>query len=130
MKYLLTFSLTIVLLSGCTSTTNTDQSNYPKPNNITTFEECAASGYEITTSFPNRCITPEGKTFIKNEIKTKVPANPNPSTPTQKICTDLCGDGLCQEIVCMGQGCPCPENTASCPKDCQKQNQPSTPALY
>jgi hypothetical protein len=34
------------------------------------------------------------------------------------VCVDLCGDGHCDEIVCMGEGCPCPETAASCPEDC------------
>jgi hypothetical protein len=34
------------------------------------------------------------------------------------ICEDLCGDGICQEIVCMAEGCPCPESSESCPQDC------------
>jgi hypothetical protein len=25
------------------------------------------------------------------------------------VCTDRCGDGICQRIVCMAVGCPCPE---------------------
>jgi len=39
--------------------------------------------------------------------------------PTVEGCKDLCGDGVCQEIVCMAIGCPCPETPASCPADCQ-----------
>jgi len=34
-------------------------------------------------------------------------------------CKDLCGDGICQEIVCMAIGCPCPETLTSCPTDCR-----------
>ncbi len=34
------------------------------------------------------------------------------------ICVDMCGDGVCQEMVCMGEGCPCPETAQSCPADC------------
>ncbi len=34
------------------------------------------------------------------------------------FCQDLCGDGICQEIVCEAIGCPCAETTESCPKDC------------
>jgi len=34
------------------------------------------------------------------------------------ICVDMCGDGVCQEIVCMGEGCPCPETAQNCPSDC------------
>jgi putative hemolysin len=36
----------------------------------------------------------------------------------EKLCKDLCGDGICQEIVCMAIGCPCPETKESCPIDC------------
>jgi putative hemolysin len=36
----------------------------------------------------------------------------------ERICKDLCGDGICQEIVCMAIGCPCPETKESCPIDC------------
>jgi len=36
-----------------------------------------------------------------------------------KSCKDLCGDGVCQEIVCMALGCPCSESKTSCPKDCK-----------
>lgn len=37
----------------------------------------------------------------------------------EKICRDLCGNGRCDEIVCMATGCPCPETRESCPRDCQ-----------
>jgi len=33
-------------------------------------------------------------------------------------CKDLCGDGTCQEIVCLGSTCPCSENNITCPTDC------------
>ncbi len=35
-------------------------------------------------------------------------------------CKDLCGDGACQEIVCMAVGCPCAESAATCPADCKQ----------
>ncbi|MEM7826813.1 MAG: DUF333 domain-containing protein [Candidatus Aenigmatarchaeota archaeon] len=37
-----------------------------------------------------------------------------------KGCENLCGDGICQRIVCMALGCPCPETAESCPQDCKK----------
>ncbi|HHD92004.1 MAG TPA: hypothetical protein ENL06_00010 [Candidatus Portnoybacteria bacterium] len=40
----------------------------------------------------------------------------------QKACKDLCGDGICQRVVCLSTGCPCPETPKSCPQDCQKDN--------
>jgi hypothetical protein len=36
-----------------------------------------------------------------------------------RACEDLCGDGTCQEIVCMAIGCPCPETPTTCPEDCE-----------
>ena len=39
----------------------------------------------------------------------------------ERFCKDLCGDGICQEIVCLAIGCPCAETKESCPEDCQKQ---------
>ncbi len=39
----------------------------------------------------------------------------------ERLCKDFCGDGICQEIVCMSIGCPCPESKESCPKDCEKK---------
>jgi len=39
----------------------------------------------------------------------------------EKVCKDFCGDGVCQEIVCLTVGCPCPETKESCPKDCEKR---------
>jgi len=35
-----------------------------------------------------------------------------------QICKDLCGDGICQEVVCLAEGCPCAESPQSCPEDC------------
>ncbi len=36
----------------------------------------------------------------------------------EPICVDMCGDGICQEIVCMAVGCPCAETPENCPQDC------------
>ncbi len=38
--------------------------------------------------------------------------------PTTNLCVNVCGNGTCQEIGCLGQGCPCIENSATCPQDC------------
>jgi len=38
----------------------------------------------------------------------------------ERFCKDLCGDGFCQEIVCMAIGCPCSETKDSCPEDCRE----------
>ncbi|HDP73448.1 MAG TPA: hypothetical protein ENN46_00620 [Candidatus Woesearchaeota archaeon] len=33
-------------------------------------------------------------------------------------CINMCGDSICQEVVCLSPGCPCPENETNCPEDC------------
>ena len=73
---------------------------------INDFEECVDAGYPIMESNPRQCETPDGKNFIEET------SNGN--------CKNLCGDGTCQEIVCMAIGCPCAENKSSCPQDCNK----------
>lgn len=35
-----------------------------------------------------------------------------------KLCIDKCGDGVCDEMVCMGVGCPCAETVNTCDEDC------------
>ncbi|MCS7123201.1 MAG: hypothetical protein RMJ17_01325 [Candidatus Aenigmarchaeota archaeon] len=35
-------------------------------------------------------------------------------------CKNLCGDGICQEIVCLAIGCPCPETSETCKEDCKE----------
>jgi len=50
------------------------------------------------------------------------------STEAPKIegCRNLCGDGICQEIVCMAIGCPCPETLQNCPQDCKVEGLPAS----
>lgn len=45
-------------------------------------------------------------------------------TGSEKVCKDMCGDGVCQEIVCMAVGCPCPETPETCPIDCKNNENP------
>ena len=42
-----------------------------------------------------------------------------PEEPREPVCKDKCGDGICQEIVCLAIGCPCAETRTSCPEDCK-----------
>ncbi len=52
------------------------------------------------------CETPDGMRYEE------------PPKDERLSCVDLCGDGICQEIVCMGIDCPCAENADGCPLDC------------
>ncbi|MEZ4754187.1 MAG: hypothetical protein R3A13_07750 [Bdellovibrionota bacterium] len=104
---------------------------------ISSFEECVAAGNRALKSYPGRCYLPDGTMFtqkIDNQkfeafktesIKTVQPpkASPNSSiensTNTDSACVNKCGDGECQEMVCMAVGCPCAETAESCKEDCQ-----------
>ncbi len=35
-----------------------------------------------------------------------------------RYCKDFCGDGECQEVVCLSTDCPCSETKQSCAEDC------------
>ena len=44
-------------------------------------------------------------------------------------CVDMCGDGICQEVVCLADGCPCQETRESCPVDCANSTENSTQCI-
>jgi len=74
---------------------------------VGSFEECAAAGYPVMESYPRQCKTPDGRIFVEEIM------------PSEAVCRDLCGDGVCQAVVCMAVGCPCPETKENCPQDCR-----------
>lgn len=39
-------------------------------------------------------------------------------TGNAPVCENYCGDGVCQEVTCQGELCPCIESVSSCPADC------------
>ena len=80
---------------------------------ITSFEDCVKAGYPIMRSLPPQCRTNEGLVFVDKAQLPKIPL------PGQRMCEDRCGDGSCDEMVCMAIGCPCPETQKSCPQDCK-----------
>ncbi len=98
-----------------------------KIKKISNFEQCGQAGYPILESYPAQCRTPDGRIFVQ-ELTDEEKAKLKPPT----ICKDLCGDGICQEIVCEASGCPCAETKDSCPKDCtgeqSNNNQIANPA--
>ncbi len=38
----------------------------PAPRAVTNFKECVAAGYPVLESYPRRCQTPDGKTFVED----------------------------------------------------------------
>ena len=49
---------------------------------------------------------------------------------TGETCEDMCGDGICQEVVCQAIGCPCAETAQTCPQDCKSSELPNPAAVY
>ena len=93
-----------------------------KVDNIFDFESCVAAGYPILKTYPAKCVAPDVGTFIQQLEQGAQINQPRKSDPLiyKPICKDLCGDGLCAEMVCQAEGCPCAENSDNCPKDCLK----------
>lgn len=77
----------------------------------TSFKECVAQGGAILKSFPAQCVTNDGVRFIEDEKGS--------AGRVGRACKDLCGNGRCEEMVCMAVGCPCAETPQSCPQDCK-----------
>lgn len=79
---------------------------------VNNFEECVAAGneamYPDCIDCPAYCETASGNRF-------EVDTAPQES---EGFCEDLCGNGTCEEMVCMAEGCPCAETPSSCPEDC------------
>ena len=104
-KLLFILPLFLLLFTGCFQTDDFA--------NVTNYEECTEAGGIILETYPAQCQTPDGRSFTQIIDEPVVP----PDVPGQ-ACEDKCGDGICQEIVCMAIGCPCPETPENCPQDC------------
>ena len=86
----------------------------PRPNGEPprNFAECVAAGGAVLKSYPGQCVTKDGLRFV-DESQAR-------ARKTERACKDLCGNGRCEEMVCMAVGCPCAESHASCPADCKE----------
>lgn len=98
-------------------------SNTPSTS-ISSFEECVRSGYPVMESFPRQCRTKDGRLFVEQLDKLPVPIQPAAESNLGGVCKNLCGDGVCQEMVCQAVGCPCAETVDTCPGDCS-EDKPS-----
>ena len=78
------------------------------PVPIPAYEDCVAAGGTINKDFPGHCLPAQGAAVANEKEKGQL----------NKLCKDLCGDGVCQQMVCLGSTCPCPETPQNCPGDC------------
>lgn len=79
---------------------------------VKSFGDCAKY-YPVMESYPAQCRTPDGRLFVQeltDEEEDRI--KPPPS------CRDQCGNGACEEIVCLSTDCPCSETAETCPADC------------
>jgi len=82
---------------------------------IQSYADCIKYTNAITLTYPAQCQTKDGRSFtepLTDAEKDKL------KPPTQGICQNLCGNNVCEEVVCFGTGCPCAETPATCPADC------------
>lgn len=107
MSRLLPLLLGVVAIGICSSCVG-QVSPVVERERANNFEECVAEGGKILKSLPAQCITKGGDRFIEDR---DFPGHPG-------ACSDACGDGECQEVVCMMVGCPCAESSKTCPSDC------------
>jgi hypothetical protein len=83
----------------------------------TSYAECVELGGKILKTYPGQCVASNGARFVDpSQVSKRDPAVVAGSA--KKLCVDQCGNGSCQEMVCMAEGCPCAESPASCPQDC------------
>ncbi|MEY4670074.1 MAG: hypothetical protein RL518_2773 [Pseudomonadota bacterium] len=97
----------VVFSFGCAGEA-TPRSTLKEPKS---FKECVEAGGAVLKSYPAQCVSTDGVRFIEEESSAQRKA--------ERPCKDLCGNGRCEEIVCMAIGCPCAETSATCPQDCK-----------
>jgi hypothetical protein len=88
---------------------------------VTDFLSCAAAGNPIMESYPRQCRA-NGQTYVEvinTNLNSNANINDNVNAPGEPTCKNMCGDGICAEIVCLAIGCPCSETVSSCPQDCK-----------
>jgi hypothetical protein len=119
----------LLSLFGCVASSTTSQQMKPKQSaqspqllaqngsSILSFEDCVMAGYPIMRSLPPQCATPDGRVFMKGKGQISGPGKDAP-TPGGGTCKNLCGNGQCEQIVCLAVGCPCAETPMNCPQDC------------
>ncbi len=93
-----------------------------KLSRVTNFDSCVAAGYRVLETYPEQCVTQDGRTFIRVIGNANINSSPVSNTNGQvEGCVDRCGDRICQEVVCLAIGCPCAETLTSCLTDCSAE---------
>jgi len=112
----ITLAVVVLILLGLAGAGYVYYQNQQKIQQISNFDECVKAGYPILETYPEQCKTPDGRSFIKKTFEDYIKKK---YIPPSTGCLNLCGDEICQEIVCQAVGCPCPETKQSCGQDCK-----------
>lgn len=116
-RLILSKSALFILLtaSGCTAAA---ENATLQGDDLMTFDRCVELGGIVLKTLPPSCMLGGQQVFAKPN---RVPSSGMEVEIDQNdVCIDHCGDGICAEIVCLGEGCPCPETPRSCPEDCEE----------
>lgn len=107
----------IFTAAGCSATTEETpaQGSDLQESDLITFERCVEIGGVVLKTMPPSCMIGGRQVFAK---PVKAQQMPKEQDDQKKLCIDYCGDGICAEVVCQGEGCPCLETPQSCPEDC------------
>jgi hypothetical protein len=82
---LVVLSLAILAASGIYFAASGKFRAYPAPTpyaDINSFEECATAGYPVMESYPERCMTPDGRTFTRQLDGSGLPEDDELMIPT------------------------------------------------
>lgn len=88
----------------------------PRSGTPSGFERCRDAGRPILKTYPPRCMGADGIVYTPDSLpqQESSPAQ----EPRRSLCDDRCGNGICEEVVCLAEGCPCAESHERCPGDC------------
>ena len=67
-----------------------DNAKQQRIASISSFEECAAAGYPVMTSYPGQCSTPDGRMFVQD-----IPPSDGPGLQTNGCAVAGCSGQLC-----------------------------------
>lgn len=74
---------------------------------VASFDECVAAGYPVQESFPERCATPDGRTFTR-QVATTTNPDPAPSNPSSykdmiRVTSVKAGDTISSPVTIKGE---------------------------
>ncbi|OGY42337.1 MAG: hypothetical protein A2Y67_04390 [Candidatus Buchananbacteria bacterium RBG_13_39_9] len=86
-------------------------------------KDCNCAAWNEQTNYICACVDGQCASLVEdntaeNQLNNNLNANVNGII--EPTCKNMCGDGICQEIVCLAIGCPCAETAQNCPQDCKK----------